>query len=116
METKIDPQDWTVPELLKHVYREVMSLKENTTVIQSEMVSSRTFYEKEINRINDLFRRDIERLNKDITIINTERKLEKEQQESTVSKLRNNMKIWIGVLGIAIPSLLGIIFYILEKV
>lgn len=116
METKIDPQDWTVPELLKHVYREVMLLKDDTTVIKSELVSARSFYEKELNRINDLFRRDIERLNQDITIINTERKLEKEQQSTIVSKLRNNIKIWISILSIVIPLIMGFIFYILDKV
>jgi len=75
METKIDPQDWTVPELLKHVYREVMSLKENMAVIQLEMTTARSFYEKELSHINELFRGDIEKLNKNITIINTERKI-----------------------------------------
>lgn len=110
MEERIDPKDWTIPELLKHVFREVTELKGIITqsngkldnymaAVDAKLEQQRVFYDGVVNELQNQMRSQELKIEKLIT--------QGEEREKVVTTFKGNVKLWI-VIGGFIISLLSL--------
>lgn len=98
--TRIDPKDWTIPELIKHTYREVENAKAmlHDTLTKLDTYASTFDGKIEANRVNSeiVFQELRDKINDQRSQIE---KLitQREEQEKAMTKLSGNVKLWIAI-------------------
>ena len=107
----IDLKGWTVTELLKHVYREVLELKTSSVNLSIKFDKNMHEIDEKINRLTDKFETKIQNLEKELTHLETSFNMQTAQEEKTLARLNSNSKYWMA----GISLFLSVVTFIILK-
>lgn len=114
MNENINPNEFSQSELLKHVYREMIAVKENTSALNTKIEVFMGNVGEKIESVRKEYDPKFVYLEKELTKLNTMYDVRVEENDKFMKKLQESSKWWMAGIGLLISVVSFIINMILK--